>query len=221
MLDEAVAMIACMRACSGQGRVLVGGSPNLPLQDACLRVCGGRAVAATARFTETLPQLPAKKDTAVACTLSSVWGQWRARSRADHWAARCHCRNSAVHSITCAWPHSMHGCAYWMPHWRDLTSDLYRLQLFISFDFRDFGQAQHKPRLRAISVLLHTLCGRYTAPTRASPAPPFFAISLAVLVRIEQIASGMNVSWRGDVRNTCVHMCSNSLAPKGLRQPGP
>ena len=72
MLDEAVAMIACMRACSGQGRVLVGGSPNLPLQDACLRVCGGRAVAATARFTETLPQLPAKKDTAVACTLSSV-----------------------------------------------------------------------------------------------------------------------------------------------------
>ena len=108
-----------------------------------------------------------------------------------------------------------------MPHWRDLTSDLYRLQLFISFDFRDFGQAQHKPRLRAISVLLHTLCGRYTAPTRASPAPPFFAISLAVLVRIEQIASGMNVSWLGDVRNTCVHMCSNSLAPKGLRQPGP
>ena len=61
VLDEAVAMIACMRACSGQGRVLVGGSPNLPLQDACLRVCGGRAVAATARFTETLPQLPAKK----------------------------------------------------------------------------------------------------------------------------------------------------------------
>ena len=61
VLDEAVAMIACMRACSGQGRVLVGGSPSLPLQDACLRVCGGRAVAATARFTETLPQLPAKK----------------------------------------------------------------------------------------------------------------------------------------------------------------
>ena len=59
-------------------------------------------MAATARFTETLPQLPAKKDTAVACTLSSVWGQWRARLRADHKAARCHWRNNAVHSMRMA-----------------------------------------------------------------------------------------------------------------------
>merc|ERR1712216_710421 len=59
---------------------------------------------------------------------------------------------ATVQCTACAWPRSMYGCAYWMPHWRDLTSDLYRPQLFISFDFRDFGQAQHKPRLRAILV---------------------------------------------------------------------
>ena len=157
---------------------------------------------------------PPKKDTAVACTLSSVWGQWRTRSRADHKAARCHWRNNAVRSMGMAAQHAWMRIRTSMPLWRDLTSDLYRLQLFISFDFRDFGQAQHKPRLRAISFLLHTLCGRYTAPTRAFPPPPFFAISLAVLVRI---AAGMNVSGRGDVRNTCVHMCSNSLAPKRSR----
>ena len=155
-----------------------------------------------------------KKDTAVACTLSSVWGQWRARLRADHKAARCHWRNNAVHSMRMAAQHAWMRIRTRMPPWRDLTSDLYRLQLFISFDFRDFGQAQHKPRLRAISFLVITLCGRYIAPTRAFPPPPFFAISLAVLVRI---AAGMNVSGRGDVRNTCVHMCSNFLAPKRSR----
>ena len=111
VLDEAVAMIACMRACSGQGRVLVGGSPNLPLQDACLRVCGGRAVATTARFAETLPQFPARKKTRLSHARSRLCGGNGVRARAQTTRQRV-AIGATMQSTAWAWPHSMHGCAF-------------------------------------------------------------------------------------------------------------
>ena len=129
-------------------------------------------MAATARFTETLPQLPAKKDTAVACTLSSVWGQWRTRSRADHKAARCHWLNNAVRSMGMAAQHA------WM---RILDAALARpddrsLQASVVYSFRFSrfrASSARAPSASDLSVTTYPL-RKIHSPDTCLPRTPLF-----------------------------------------------